>query len=71
MFSKHLDEKHFDNIIEMFSWKKLILNLEILKKQKKTKKKNILQRFGNLAQTFQHMFLLSIYPTFEKCYGYI
>ena len=30
MFSKHLDEKHFDNIyIEMFSWKKFILNLEI------------------------------------------
>ena len=63
MFSKHLDEKHFDNIIEMFSWKKFILNLEMFLKKS--------QRFGNVAQTFQQMFLLTIYPTFEKCYEYI
>ena len=47
MFSKHLDEKYFDNIIEMFSWKKFILKYF----------KNISQRFGNVTQTIQQMFV--------------
>ena len=66
MFSKHLDEKHIDNIVEMFKCFENIWKIMSLENNFRNMNLKHLQCFGNVAQTFHQMFCKPFIPPLQN-----